>query len=434
MNIYLTIPEFIVALFGLDPSQCRLTNSGRIANLHGFAYQVQSLLFEQVKIKHVSYRTETAKLGKGSYQSWHGKVSSTTARFELNTLIEALAQITIKQPNQLAAAFGKDRAWSWRWPLWVFILGGIIFNALVAYNTPLSNGMTYWQVMKTLPAIVAMVFFSLLFLFLCAIPLRQFWFDSSFLRRQFQTSLNMAVIRAEIFKRIKDLSKEAPPRGLLPDLIKLIDEASKETFDYTVEQLLNKLQNTELTLQTTTTQNQQLLKNQSEAKDLIASLRFENNNLQKEVQDNQNKLRSEERNHDKTKAELTQAKANIEELHQQIDNKENEISRLKIELTENSKNFSESEFVKQAKVLTGVLAYADAAASITQAEFVRAFQSVHDQRKKGPEHFDTKLQETTVQRVFANANAIAKKAGIKKEWFSERSVIDTVTKPSKKKS
>lgn len=64
MNIYLTIPEFIVALFGLDPSQCRLTNSGRIANLHGFAYQVQSLLFEQVKIKHVSYRTETAKLEK----------------------------------------------------------------------------------------------------------------------------------------------------------------------------------------------------------------------------------------------------------------------------------------------------------------------------------------------------------------------------------
>lgn len=117
----------------------------------------------------------------------------------------------------------------------------------------------------------------------------------------------------------------------------------------------------------------------------------------KEVQDNQNKLRSEERNHDKTKAELTQAKANIEELHQQIDNKENEISRLKIELTENSKNFSESEFVKQAKVLTGVLAYADAAASITQAEFVRAFQSVHDQRKKGSEHFDTKLQETTDQ-------------------------------------
>lgn len=234
MKIYLTIPEFIVALFKLDPTQCRLTNSGRIANLHGFAYQIQSLLFERVKVSHMSYRAGTAKLGEESYRSWHGKVSSATARFEINTFIEALTQIEIKHPNQLAAAFGKDEAWSWRWPLSVFLSGVGIFNAIVAYNAPFSNGITYRQFISSWLGIAGMVLLGLIFLFLLAIPLRLILLDSSFLQRLFQTSYDKLVVRAEIFNRIKRLSNETLQRGSLPDIVKLIDEDYEESSDHAI--------------------------------------------------------------------------------------------------------------------------------------------------------------------------------------------------------
>ena len=90
MKIRLTLAEFIVALFGLDPSKCLLTNIGLIANIYGFAYQLQSHLFEQVKIQRFSYRSNTAKLRNETYISWTGSVSATTAQFELDTLIDAL--------------------------------------------------------------------------------------------------------------------------------------------------------------------------------------------------------------------------------------------------------------------------------------------------------------------------------------------------------
>ena len=87
--------------------------------------------------------------------------------------------------------------------------------------------------------------------------------------------------------------------------------------------------------------------------------------------------------------------------------------------------------MKQSKVLAGVLAYIAAAASITQAELVRVFQHVHDQRLKGPDRFNTKLQSASVEKVFANANTRTKNSGMKPEWFSDPGVQDAATTTKK---
>ena len=169
---------------------------------------------------------------------------------------------------------------------------------------------------------------------------------------------------------------------------------------------------------------QQKLKNNSsqrncqKQKNLITSLRFKNRNLQNENTDYNSKL--------------LLANTTIEKLQHQIGNYEKKVSRLNAELTKHVLNFTEHEYAMQAKVLSGVLVYADAAAGIKQAEFIQAFQYVHDQRLKGPDCFNTKLQKNTVEKVFANAHDIAKNSGFKKEWFNDNNLVIIVTKATKK--
>lgn len=86
MTLKVTIPEFVVALFGLNPNQCKLTITGRIANIQGLAYQVQSQLCDKVKFRYLS---RTATLGTETTSGF----SLATARFSIDTLIGELAKL-----------------------------------------------------------------------------------------------------------------------------------------------------------------------------------------------------------------------------------------------------------------------------------------------------------------------------------------------------
>lgn len=437
MKICLTIPEFIAALFQLDQTICRLSPAGRITNIYGFAYQIQSLLFEKIKIFHLSYRHGSAKLGSEVFHSWTGQVSSSTARFDLDTLIKALTEITIKQPNQLSAAFGKDAAWSWRWPSLVFWFGICIFNALIAFSAPFSNGLTYWQFMTQWPAWIAMLIVGLFFQTCLSYPLRRILCDSSFFGTNFTTNYDLTVVRAEIFQRIKKLDQNKLTLGVLPDIQKLIDEDEGETSDHAIAQLLHNLQRTKLALETETIKNKDLSIKLSKSANLITSLRFQNENLRSDVKDSQHKLSLEISQHHKTNAELLFANEKLVSLEKELDKNKatyNEnIASLNNEIKEYKINFSENEYVKLAKITFGILAYTESEANTNQEEYVRLFQEIHDQKIKsrGPDHFDTKLQSDTVRKSFAKVNEVARKAGMKKNWFSDPVVVNAVTNKKK---
>lgn len=127
MIIKLLISEIVIALFGLNSNQCQLTFTGRIANVQGLAYQVQSLLCDKIKIRYRSYRSRTATLGTETSESTHTCTSPTTARFSIDTLIGELANFDLTPTNGVAALFGKDEAWFWRFLIMVFV-GAAIFS------------------------------------------------------------------------------------------------------------------------------------------------------------------------------------------------------------------------------------------------------------------------------------------------------------------
>lgn len=159
MSIKLSVPEFVVALFGLNPNQCRLTITGRIANVHGLAYQVQSLLCDQLKFQSRSYRAGTVSLGGETLDNFNERPSLATARFSINTLIDELAKVQITHTGGVAALFGKDEAWSWRLPIMVFITAAIFFSTLIVWNlskAPIYNPKEFFCF------VVGVIFLSLL--------------------------------------------------------------------------------------------------------------------------------------------------------------------------------------------------------------------------------------------------------------------------------
>lgn len=101
MTLKLTIPEFVVALFGLNLNQCKLTITGRIANIQGPAYQVQSLLCDKVKFRYLS---RTATLGTETTSGF----SLATARFSIDTLIGELAKLDHNRQG-----FNKEKKTLW---------------------------------------------------------------------------------------------------------------------------------------------------------------------------------------------------------------------------------------------------------------------------------------------------------------------------------
>lgn len=439
MKIRLTLPEFIVALFGLDPSKCLLTNIGLIANIYGFAYQLQSHLFEQVKIQRFSYRSNTAKLRNETYISWTGSVSATTAQFELDTLIDALKKIEIKQQNGLISSLGKDPAWSWRWPIAVYIFWISIFNALLAIAAPFgSKGITYVQLISHWPTWVGILALGILFLFFSAYPLRYFLFDSSFLRRRFKSTHDMMVLRAEIFKRIKALDDNAKNLGALPEVLKLIDEDNGVTFDHAVTRLMKKLQDTQLELHIATTNYNELYSNYSKTQDRITSLEVQNKIKDDETIELLGKLNAEQHSHAVTKAELSRLTTELQNLKHELKyNKQlydTDLEHLSQELTKYTEDFSEKETVKFAKVLYGILEYIKDSAKISQAEIAEVFQTIHDRltSKKGQEYFDTKLQTDTVNTLFARTKKLAERAGMKAEWFRGINIVSTSSNNLKK--
>ncbi len=430
--IKLTIPEFVVALFNLDPTQCRLTITGRIANLHGFACQVQSLLFDHVQYTHFSYRTTTARLCTETSDSLTDNISASSASFSIETLIDTLKNINPKPSNILASIFGKDAAWSWLWPATVFVIGAILFYLFNWFSPSFSSLTDYC---------LAMVSTAILFTILGTRPLR-FLFDLPLFRRRFRTSLNMLVARAEIFDKVKALPSEEKELGVIPTIMKLIDEDDGKTANYVIAQLLEELKESKVKLEKATADNESLTDTKKELEGKVTGLEKDKDTLNKE----KDALLVENATERQIRATVegqfldahTQLEKKTKELSDEMESHSKEVKRLESEIEKVALEATESEFANMAKVLKAVLIYCEQARGVNQNELLTYFLAVQASGKPGrdgkiskkskggekpKELFDTKLGKSTVERVFSKANKIFIDSNLNEEWFSEPNLI-----------
>ena len=225
MAIKSTVPEFVVALFGLNPNQCQLTFSGRIANVYGLEYQVQSLLCDRIKIKYRSYKSRTATLGTETHEC----TSPTTARFSIDTLIGELANFDPSTTNGVVAFFRKNEAL----PIKIFYMAAIFFSTLILLSLPKGSIFSY-STQEIFCSVAGVIFLSLLSCMLLTKILGHYLFEIPFPGRKFETSIEMSVLRAEIIQKLKALPPEKQKLGIIPLILKFIDGNKSQAPGHTI--------------------------------------------------------------------------------------------------------------------------------------------------------------------------------------------------------
>lgn len=385
MFVKLLISEFVVALFGLNPNQCQLTFTGRIANVQGLAYQVQSLLCDKIKNRYRSYRSRTATLGTETSESTHTCTSPTTVRFSIDTLIGELANFELSPTNGVAALFGKDEAWSWRLPIMVFITAAIFFSTLIVWN--LSKAPIY-NPKEFLCFVVGVIFLSLLSCMLLPKILHRI-LDIPFPCRKFETSIEMSVLRAEIIHKLRALPPEMQKLGVIPLILKFINDEENQVSWHTITELREERKKIA-----------SLLARQKELQNQIEDIKIKNEALVAEKKALLAELKVK-----KQSCEISenQHRKVLSELEEEKKAHASDVRKFKEEKAQLSAVPTRSDFENMGIVLGMFLAFAKEVLGINQATLVDYIQRVHMWYEK---KFDTRLQACTVERIFAIANKL----------------------------
>lgn len=396
MLIKLSISEFVVALFGLNPNQCKLTFTGRIANAQGLAYQVQSLLCDKIKIRYRSYRSRTATLGTETSESTHTCTSPTTARFSIDTLIGELANFDLSPTNGVAALFGKDEAWSWRLPIMVFITAAIFFSTLIVWNlskAPIYNPKEFFGF------VVGVIFLSLLCCLFFPKILRRI-LDIPLPGRKFETSIEMSVLRAEIIHKIKALPPEMQKLGVTPLILKFIDDNKSQAPGHTIAELREELDHLRQGFSEEKKKNSSLLARQKELQSQNDELKTKDEALEAEKKALSAEIKATKQS--SAMLENLYRKA-LSELGEEKKAHASDVRKFKEEKAQLSAVPTRSDFENMGIVLGMFLAFAKEVLGINQATLVDYIQRVHMWYEK---KFDTRLQACTVERIFAIANKL----------------------------
>lgn len=419
MSIKLSVPEFVVALFGLNPNQCRLTITGRIANVHGLAYQVQSLLCDQLKFQSRSYRAGTVSLGGETLDNFNERPSLATARFSINTLIDELAKVQITHTGGVAALFGKDEAWSWRLPRMVFITAAIFFSTLIVWNlskAPIYNPKEFFCF------VVGVIFLSLL----CCLffpKILRYLLDIPIPGHKLETTIDMSVVRAEILYKLRALPPETQKLGIISLIFRFINDDKSQTSGHTIAELRKDLDNTLLRFSEEKERNASLLTMQKELQSQIDELKTKDETLEGE-----RKALASELAVKKESCEMSEIRcqrlAHELEIEQEVH--VSDVKKLKDDISKLTIEYTDNDYVKVCVVLKGSLIFLDKYVGIPQEELANYFQTVDEHQKDNGKN-GTRMQACTVRNTFAKASKVFN-TKYKEEDFSHPDIFKKMSK------
>ncbi len=245
---------------------------------------------------------------------------------------------------------------------------------------------------------------------------------------QVRTSLNMSVARAAIFDKVKALPPKEKELGVIPNIMKLIDEDDGETANYAIAQLLKNREELEANLEKATQEKKDLEAKQEKLNNKITELQLDNDNLHKEIDIQKAESKHQMQSRATAEAQLSETRKDLENTKNELTEEKklhaDKVQELNAEISRVTLKATDNDYVKMAKVLTAVLIYCEQARAVNQNELIDFFLEVHKWGKENAKtRYDTKLRQSTVERVFSEARKISKKNGLNQNWFSEPNII-----------
>lgn len=288
----LTIDEFIATIFNLNPNSLHLNFQGKVGGLVGFPAHLQTYLYKKTKI-HINNQDITfnsIELCGYVCKSEYENITRATARFPIETLVQALSEISIEVNNsiprkiinspliQKALSFsplkklynstlsflynlGFDSSWPWYYPLfWLFMISWVYLSIIqigthIEFQSSMDNNLTL---------AVLFVIMSFFLAIMTLNPLRSV-ITKGQKNRPFTTSINIDVNQRKILDALNNWEDE---NGLNPYIDKtrsILEEQQVKSYSNLVDDLSNQVVQLQGQVQEKDSEAQELRKELKEA-------------------------------------------------------------------------------------------------------------------------------------------------------------------------
>lgn len=97
-----TVDEIIIAGMDIKPSTVKYNKLGKVKNFAGYAFQLQQLLYKQIKIVRTGPRSSFAKMGKYEFRSNTKLITVANARFTVDEYLDILSKIEFVSSEETA--------------------------------------------------------------------------------------------------------------------------------------------------------------------------------------------------------------------------------------------------------------------------------------------------------------------------------------------